>query len=151
MGTIEKLGHDRRPEVILAEPVGSCTDLVGDGDTTLKRLLFDAEFSLARTVYSQTQYGAHPRNEAGAGFFPQGPRTFSKAVEEGRTESHQPCRRARSKGSTNWRNPRAAIPGRPILKNSARTGAGCEATFVARSTGGEFGGGAIVLDIEYDI
>src|SRR5258708_4897538 len=27
MGTIENLGHERRPDVILAEPVGSCTAL----------------------------------------------------------------------------------------------------------------------------
>jgi hypothetical protein len=26
--TVEQLGSDQRPEIILAEPVGSCTDLV---------------------------------------------------------------------------------------------------------------------------
>jgi G3E family GTPase len=46
MGTIEHLGAARRPDVILAEPVGSCTDLVATVIQPLKRL-FDAEFSIA--------------------------------------------------------------------------------------------------------
>src|SRR5688572_17698540 len=46
MSTIENLGETRLPDVILAEPVGSCTDLVATVIQPLKRL-FDAEFSIA--------------------------------------------------------------------------------------------------------
>ena len=46
MDTIEKLGESRKPDVLLAEPVGSCTDLVATVIQPIKRL-FDAEFQIA--------------------------------------------------------------------------------------------------------
>src|SRR5580698_227301 len=45
ISTMEELGAAKRPDVILAEPVGSCTDLVATVIQPLKRL-FDSEFSL---------------------------------------------------------------------------------------------------------
>ena len=46
METIGALGENERPDVILAEPVGSCTDLVATVIQPIKRL-FDAEFEIA--------------------------------------------------------------------------------------------------------
>ncbi|HAD62313.1 MAG TPA: cobalamin biosynthesis protein P47K, partial [Planctomycetaceae bacterium] len=42
MTTVERLGSRERPDIILAEPVGSCTDLVATVIQPIKKL-FDAQ------------------------------------------------------------------------------------------------------------
>ena len=151
MGTIEKLGQDRRPDVILAEPVGSCTDLVATVVLPLKRL-FEAEFSIAPyCVILKPSHGARIlRNETGAGFSPKAAYILKKQLEEAdailvnRVDELDP-REVEELAQLINRN----YPGRPILKISARTGAGCEALEALLDQQGEFG--RRVLDIDYDI
>jgi Ni2+-binding GTPase involved in maturation of urease and hydrogenase len=150
MGTIENLGKDRRPDVILAEPVGSCTDLVATVVQPLKRL-FEAEFSIAPyCVILKPSHGARIlRNEASAGFSPKAAYILKKQLEEAdailinRLDELDP-RAVEELASLVDEH----YPGRPVLKMSARTGAGCEALIALLDQEGDFG--RRVLDIDYD-
>jgi Ni2+-binding GTPase involved in maturation of urease and hydrogenase len=149
--TIEKLGYDRRPDVILAEPVGSCTDLVATVVQPLKRL-FEAEFSIAPyCVILKPSHGARIlKNEASAGFSPKAAYILKKQLEEAdailvnRVDELNPHEIDEVAHLVDEH-----YPGRPILKISARTGAGCEALVALLEQEGEFG--RRVLDIDYDI
>src|SRR5262245_7300663 len=83
MGTIERLSGDRRPDVLLAEPVGSCTDLVATVIQPIKRL-FEADFQVA--PYAVILKPGHGRrilkNEKGAGFSPKAAYILKKQLEE---------------------------------------------------------------------
>ncbi|MBS0260999.1 MAG: cobalamin biosynthesis protein P47K [Planctomycetes bacterium] len=151
MGTIEALGHDRRPDVILAEPVGSCTDLVATVVQPLKRL-FEAEFSIAPYgVILKPSHGTRIlRNEAGTGFSPKAAYILKKQLEEAdailinRIDELDPA-----EVSELVQLVETQYPGRPILKMSARTGAGVDALLELLALQGDFG--RRVLDIDYDI
>jgi G3E family GTPase len=151
MGTIETLGAARRPDVILAEPVGSCTDLVATVVQPLKHL-FDAEFSIAPyCVILKPSHGARIlRNEASSGFSPKAAYILKKQLEEAdailvnRIDELVP-RDVEELAQLVDRH----YPGRPILKISARTGVGFEALQALLDQQGEFG--RRVLDIDYDI
>ena len=83
MGTIEQLGTSERPDVILAEPVGSCTDLVATVIQPIKRL-FEVEFSIAPySVILKPSHGKRIlRNEQRAGFSPKAAYILKKQLEE---------------------------------------------------------------------
>jgi len=151
MGTIEGLGQERRPDVILAEPVGSCTDLVATVVQPLKRL-FEAEFNIAPyAVILKPSHGSRIlRNESNAGFSPKAAYILKKQLEEadailinridelGPREVEELVRLVEEH-----------YPGRPILKVSARAGTGFEALLELLEQEGDFG--RRVLDIDYDI
>lgn len=83
MGTIEHLGTSERPDVILAEPVGSCTDLVATVIQPIKRL-FDAQFRIAPyAVILKPSHGRRIlRNEKRGGFSPKAAYILKKQLEE---------------------------------------------------------------------
>lgn len=151
METIEGLGKTERPDVILAEPVGSCTDLVATVIQPLKRL-FDAEFEIA--PYSVILKPSHGRkilrNEAGAGFSPKAAYILKKQLEEAdailinRIDELDP--QEVTELSDLIEN---QFPGTPILRLSARSGSGFDALFELLAQQGDFG--RRVLDIDYDI
>lgn len=151
MGTIEKLGADRRPDVILAEPVGSCTDLVATVVQPLKRL-FEAEFSIAPyCVILKPGHGERIlKDEGGTGFSPKAAYIFKKQLEEAdavlvnRVDQLEPAAVAEL-----VRLVEQHYPGRPILKVSAREGTGFEGLLALLDQRGEFG--RRVLDIDYDV
>jgi Ni2+-binding GTPase involved in maturation of urease and hydrogenase len=151
MGTIETLGNARRPDVILAEPVGSCTDLVATVVQPIKRL-FDAEFSIAPyCVILKPSHGARVlRNEPGTGFSPKAAYILKKQLEEADAIL---VNRIDEMDADDVGRLTALVeghyPGRPILKMSARTGAGCEALLALLEQEGDFG--RRVLDIDYNI
>ncbi len=151
MGTIEKLGADNRPDVILAEPVGSCTDLVATVVQPIKRL-FDAEFSIAPyCVILKPSHGARIlRNESGAGFSPKAAYILKKQLEEADAILVNRVDELET-GEVDEliRLVDQQFGGRPILKVSARTGTGFEALEALLAQQGEFG--RRVLDIDYDI
>src|SRR5439155_1860438 len=83
---LDKVGQletEQRPHVILAEPVGSCTDLVATVVQPLKDL-YGARFSVAPyPVLFKPSHGLKIlRNEAGAGFSPKAAYIFRKQLEE---------------------------------------------------------------------
>ena len=151
MGTIEQLGTQERPDVILAEPVGSCTDLVATVIQPIKRL-FEAEFSIAPySVILKPSHGERIlRNEQRAGFSPKAAYILKKQLEEAdailinRIDELQPQQVQELVELI-----QEHYPGTPILRLSARTGEGFEPMFEFLEQEGDFG--RRVLDIDYDI
>src|SRR5436305_11420219 len=83
VGTVEQLQERERPDIILAEPVGSCTDLVATVVQPLKAL-YGARFEVAPyAVLFKPSHGLRIlRNEASAGFSPKAAYIFTKQLEE---------------------------------------------------------------------
>ena len=149
--TVEQLGADQRPDIILAEPVGSCTDLVA----TVIRPLQD--------IYSQpldiAPYGVILKPSHGArilsgnkrgGFSPQANYIFRKQIEEAdfvllnRIDelSAEEASHLAELIQTQFEN-------RPVLRISAKTGAGFNQLYTWLDQQGDFG--QRILDIDYDV
>lgn len=151
MGTIETLSADERPDVLLAEPVGSCTDLVATVIQPIKRL-FATEFEIAPyAVILKPSHGRRIlRNERRAGFSPKAAYILKKQLEEAdaiivnRIDELQPQQIAELVALVNEHYPDV-----PVLRASARTGAGFDALVELLEQQGDFG--RKLLDIDYDI
>src|SRR5919202_3078106 len=77
------LQQAERPDVILAEPVGSCTDLVATVVQPLKDLCGDRFQVAPYSVIFKPSHGLRIlRNDAGAGFSPKAAYIFRKQLEE---------------------------------------------------------------------
>ena len=150
MGTIERLGASRRPDVLLAEPVGSCTDLVATVIQPLKRL-YEAEFRIAPyAVILKPSHGTRIlRGERGAGFSPKAAYILKKQLEEAdailinRIDELEPSEVDELAALLDEH-----YPGVPVLRVSARTGQGFDAFLQLLDQQGDFG--RRVLDIDYD-
>src|SRR5437660_12657259 len=83
VGKVGELEDARRPDVILAEPVGSCTDLVATVVQPLKDL-YGNRFEVAPyPVLFKPSHGLKIlRNETGSGFSPKAAYIFRKQLEE---------------------------------------------------------------------
>ena len=151
MDTIEGLSEDRRPDVILAEPVGSCTDLVATVIQPLKRL-FDAQFTIAPySVILKPSHGARIlRNASGTGFSPKAAYILRKQLEEADAILiNRVDEIAADELQDIVEFVETEYAGRPILKMSAKTGTGCDALIALLEQQGDFG--RRVLDIDYDV
>jgi Ni2+-binding GTPase involved in maturation of urease and hydrogenase len=147
---VGKLEADRRPDVILAEPVGSCTDLIATVVQPLKDL-YGARFSVAPyPVLFKPSHGLKIlRNEPGGGFSPKAAYIFRKQLEEAdavfinradELTANDQAELARLIGEQ--------YPGVPILCVSAKTGQGFDAVTQFLDQEGNFG--RKILDIDYD-
>lgn len=151
MGTIESLGEAAKPDVILAEPVGSCTDLVATVIQPLKRL-YDAQFSIAPyTVILKPSHGRKIlRGDAGGGFSPKAEYILKKQLEEAdlvlinRIDELSGTAAEELEGLVREHHPET-----PVLRISARTGDGFDALVEFLGQEGDFG--RKVLDIDYDV
>src|SRR5919108_5482955 len=83
VSNVGRLEERERPDVLLAEPVGSCTDLVATVVQPL-RDLYGARFQVAPyPVLFKPSHGLPIlRNEAGSGFSPKATYIFRKQLEE---------------------------------------------------------------------
>ncbi len=150
MDTIESLGESQKPDVLLAEPVGSCTDLVATVIQPIKRL-FDAEFQIAPyAVILKPSHGLRVlRNEKKAGFSPKAAYILKKQLEEAdailinRIDELSPDAIEELTLAIREHHPDV-----PVLRISARTGEGFEALEEFLAQDGDFG--RRVLDIDYD-
>lgn len=149
--TVEKLSAAEMPEIILAEPVGSCTDLVATVLRPLQRV-YGRPLDIA--PYGVILKPSHGRKilegKPGSGFSPKAEYIFKKQIEEadfvlvnridelGQDQADHLVRLLVSE-----------FPGRPIFRVSAKTGAGfdrfLEHLETARSQGTR------ILDLDYDI
>ncbi len=151
MATIERLGAEQQPDVLLAEPVGSCTDLVATVLQPIKRM-FDTQFSIAPyAVILKPNHGRRVlRNERRAGFSPKAAYILKKQLEEAdavlvnRVDELEPAQVDELATLVAEHH-----PGVPILRLSAKTGEGFDALFELLDQQGDFG--RRVLDIDYDI
>lgn len=149
--TVERLGKENRPDVILAEPVGSCTDLVA---TVIRPLVqvYDEPIDVAPYgVILKPSHGARIlRNEPGAGFSPKAAYIFRKQIEEAdfvvinRTDELSPAQTQELVELLE-----RDYPGRPILRMSARTGEGFPAFSEFLEQQGNFG--QRLMEVDYDV
>ena len=149
--TVGKLEADKRPDVILAEPVGSCTDLAA---TVLQPLmcLYGKKFSIA--PYSVLLKPSHGRRilkgDAKAGFSPNAAYIFHKQLEEADLIVVNRIDELSTGEATELVNLlEERHPGVPVLKASAKTGEGFDAYFEFLSQEGDFG--RRLLDVDYDV
>jgi len=151
VSTIGRLGVDQTPDVILAEPVGSCTDLVATVVQPLKQLYPD-RFQIG--PYSVILKPSHGRRilsgEGQAGFSPKAAYIFRKQLEEAdaillnRIDDLSP---AEAEELTTL--VRGVNPDVPVLRISAKTGQGFQALEELLDQDGNFG--RRILDLDYDI
>jgi G3E family GTPase len=149
VGKVGRLQEGERPDVILAEPVGSCTDLVATVVQPL-RDLYGERFEVAPyPVLFKPSHGLRIlKNEAG-GFSPKAAYIFKKQLEEAdaivinRIDELAPAALAELAGLV-----AASYPGVPVLRVSAKTGQGFEALTELLDQQGNFG--RKILDIDYD-
>jgi G3E family GTPase len=148
---VESLQTADRPDLILAEPVGSCTDLVATVVQPLKDL-YAGRFNVAPyPVIFKPSHGLRIlRNEPGAGFSPKAAYIFRKQLEEAdailinRSDELVPAALEELTELV-----RAQFPGVPVLRVSAKTGQGFDALTALLEQDGFFG--ERILDIDYDI
>lgn len=165
--TVAQLQAAARPDVILAEPVGSCTDLAATVIRPLQQL-YAAAFDVApyavllkphhawrilkaaRHEEAPTQTGpAGASSRTRGGFSPQAAYIFRKQLEEAdvivinRIDELGPDEADRLEQLV-----RDHYPGVPVLRMSARTGAGFAALVELLAQRGRFG--QRVMDVDYD-
>jgi G3E family GTPase len=150
LGCVDTLQTSQRPDVVLAEPVGSCTDLVATVVQPLKDL-YGERFEVAPyAVLFKPSHGLPIlRNDAGAGFSTKAAYIFRKQLEEAdaiainRIDEMLPSAIEELAELVADR-----YPGTPILRVSAKTGQGFEAITELLDQQGNFG--RKILDIDYD-
>jgi G3E family GTPase len=83
ISTIDKLGLDKAPDIILAEPVGSCTDLVATVIQPIRQL-YESRFEIAPygVILKPSQGRKILKNEPGTGFSPKAAYILQKQLEE---------------------------------------------------------------------
>jgi G3E family GTPase len=129
VGVVGELSADARPDVVLAEPVGSCTDLAATVMEPLREL-YGKEVELAPlAVLLKPEHGAKILgDEEGLGFSPKAAYIFLKQLEEAdvvvinKIDKLAAGEVERLTGLI-----RDRFPGKEVLATSARTGAGFEA------------------------
>ncbi|HXD86914.1 MAG TPA: GTP-binding protein [Urbifossiella sp.] len=139
-----------RPDVILAEPVGSCTDLVATVIQPLKDL-YGGRFEVAPyAVLFKPSHGIRIlQDQPAGGFSPKAAYIFKKQLEEAdailinRIDEFEPAKLEELVRLVEER-----YPGVPILRVSAATGQGFDALVQLLDQSGGFG--RKVLDINYD-
>ena len=150
MSTMEGLSEGERPDVILAEPVGSCTDLVATVIQPIKRL-YDATFQIAPycVILKPSHGGRVLRNDAKAGFSPKAAYILRKQIEEADAVLINRADELSDEEAAELTQLVAEhCPGVPILRVSAKTGAGFDAVTELLEQDGDFG--RRILEIDYD-
>lgn len=140
----------RRPDVILAEPVGSCTDLVATVVQPLKDL-YAGRFEVAPyAVLFKPSHGLRIlRNQPAGGFSPKAAYIFTKQLEEAdaivvnRIDELSAAEVDELEALV-----RKRFPNTPVLRASAATGAGFDALAELLDQSGGFG--RKILSIDYD-
>lgn len=149
MQTMERLGTESRPDVILAEPVGSCTDLVATVIQPIKKM-YEAEFSIAPyAVILKPSHGQKILGQGRSGFSPKAEYILKKQLEEAdlillNRIDELDAEEVSALLTLLEQND----PVTPVLKISARTGDGFDALTEFLDQQGDFG--RKVLDIDYD-
>ena len=147
IGTLES---HQRPDVILAEPVGSCTDLVATVIQPLKDL-YQTRFEVAPyAVLFKPSHGVRILKNEGAGFSPKAAYIFRKQLEEADAIVINRIDEISSDDLTELRSLLAKqFPGTPVLAISAKTGQDFQTLTHLLDQNGAFG--RKILDIDYDI
>jgi Ni2+-binding GTPase involved in maturation of urease and hydrogenase len=148
---VDLLKQSDPPDVVLAEPVGSCTDLVATVMQPLKDL-YGQQFSVA--PYAVLFKPAHGlkilKNQPDSGFSPKAAYIFRKQLEEAdaivlnRIDELKPAEVEELGGLV-----ARQYPGVPVLRMSAKTGQGFDSLTQLLEQKGRFG--QRILEIDYDV
>lgn len=151
LSTIGRLEQSQTPDIILAEPVGSCTDLVATVVQPIKQLYPDRFQTGPYSVILKPSHGLRIlRDEEDAGFSSKAAYIFRKQLEEAdaillnRIDELSPQDADELTALVKEVNPDV-----PILRISAKTGQGFEALDELLAQEGNFG--RRILDLDYDI
>lgn len=150
MSTVQQISSKTRPDIILAEPVGSCTDLVATVIQPIKQL-FDAEFVIAPyAVILKPSHGRRVlKNESGTGFSPKAAYILKKQIEEADLVLINRADELTDEEAAELESLiHDHLPDRPVLRISAKTGAGFDSLTEWLAQDGDFG--RRILDIDYD-
>lgn len=149
--TVESLSADERPDVVLAEPVGSCTDLVATVIRPLEQI-YDQAFEIAPYgVIIKPSHGSKILGGQGQrGFSPKAEYIFRKQIEEAdfvilnRIDelSRQEIDKLTELLSEHYANV-------PVVRMSAKSGDGFDALCEFLDQQGAFG--QRVMEVDYDI
>lgn len=149
--TIEKLSADQLPDVILAEPVGSCTDLVA---TVIRPIMQVYDRPLDVAPYGVILKPSHGlkilRNVGKGGFSPQAAYIFRKQLEEAdfiilnRIDELSP---QQVEELCNLLD--REFPDSPVVSMSAKTGEGFDAFTEMLEQRGRWG--ERLMEVDYDI
>lgn len=147
---VGSLQDSEKPDVILAEPVGSCTDLVATVIQPLKDL-YKGRFEVAPyAVLFKPSHGTRIlHNQPAGGFSPKAAYIFKKQLEEADAiiiNRIDELSAAEQQELTQL--VQQQFPDTPVLRISASTGAGCDALLELLEQQGAFG--RKILDIDYD-
>jgi Ni2+-binding GTPase involved in maturation of urease and hydrogenase len=144
------LQESERPDVLLAEPVGSCTDLVATVIQPL-RGLYSGRFTVAPySVLFKPSHGLRILRNEGAGFSPKAAYIFRKQLEEADAIVINRADELSPEDLKELQDRLAEqFSGTPVLVVSAKTGAGFDAYANLLDQDGAFG--RKLLDIDYDI
>jgi Ni2+-binding GTPase involved in maturation of urease and hydrogenase len=144
------LGEGEQPDVILAEPVGSCTDLVATVVQPMMQL-FGQRFDVAPYgVILKPSHGRKILSGTQGGFSPKAQYIFKKQLEEA---DFIVINRSDELSVTELDELASLVaeeaPGIPVLRTSAKTGAGFDTMLEILEQRGDFG--RRILEIDYDI
>lgn len=150
-GTVESLSVDQRPDIVLAEPVGSCTDLVATVIRPLEQI-YDQPFEIAPYgVIIKPSHGIKILGGEGQrGFSPKAEYIFRKQIEEADfviLNRIDELTEQEVKELTRLLSEQYS--GIPVLRLSAKSGVGFETLHEFLDQEGMFG--QRVMDVDYDI
>jgi Ni2+-binding GTPase involved in maturation of urease and hydrogenase len=147
---MQQLEARQRPDVVLAEPVGSCTDIVSTVVQPLRQLYEDQVEVAPYGVILKPSHGRKIlKNQPQAGFSPKAAYIFRKQLEEAdfiivnRIDELQPDEVDELAGLI-----AAEYPGIPVVRMSAKTGEGFAGVVEVLAQQGQFG--RRVLELDYD-
>ncbi len=149
--TVDELSKAQLPDVIVAEPVGSCTDLVA---TVIRPLQNVYEMPLDIAPYGVILKPSHGlrilSGEQGGGFSPKAEYIFRKQIEEAdfviiNRIDELPAEKIGQLDDLIQQQ----YPGRSVIRMSAKTGQGFDAYLEFLEQHGQFG--SRVMEVDYDI
>ncbi|MCC7334090.1 MAG: cobalamin biosynthesis protein P47K [Pirellulaceae bacterium] len=149
--TVDELTKAQLPDVIIAEPVGSCTDLVA---TVIRPLQSVYEMPLDIAPYGVILKPSHGlrilSGEQSGGFSPKAEYIFRKQIEEADfVIINRIDELAEDKVSRLADLIQQQYPGRRVIRMSAKTGQGFDAYVEFLKQQGQFG--SRVMEVDYDI
>ena len=134
--TVSKLGADAHPDVIITEPVGSCTDLMATVIQPLRHLYGDRYDLGPLTVLCKPEHGRKILGGATGGFSPQAAYIFFKQLEEAQLIVLNKIDRLSPREISELIELlEKRFPGKQVLAASANTGAGFDNLIAALESG----------------
>ena len=147
---VEELSQSELPDVILAEPVGSCTDLVA---TVIRPLesVYQSPLDIAPYgVILKPSHGAKILSGSGRGFSPKAEYIFRKQIEEADfvilNRIDQIAAEDADKIVSSIQD---QYPDRPVIRMSAKTGEGFESYIEELEKRNQFA--TRVMDVDYEV